>query len=61
MNGTEILRYKQSDIQLCVNLLNGMTVSGVANAEKVAVIARCLMEPLPEEKKEGDDAGCKEE
>lgn len=53
--------YDHDDIQLCLDLLNGLTVTGISNAEKIAVIAQKLMNPLPEEKKEEPDGSSKEE
>lgn len=52
--------YDHDDIQLCLDLLNGLTVTGISNAEKVAVIAQKLMNPLPEEKGEGDGSNKEE-
>ena len=57
-----MVTYKQQSIQQCLDMLNELTISGIHNAEKVAVIARILMNPLPnEERKEKTDGSREEE
>lgn len=51
-----ILEFDKDDIELCLNLLNGLTISGISNAEKVAVIGQRLQHyTVKEEKKDNGD------
>ncbi len=58
------VKYNQEDIQLCLDCLNSMNVSGIEAMKRIVMIAEKLMNPLPaaEEKgKEEPDASHKEE
>lgn len=51
-----ILMYQKEDIELCLNLLNGLTISGISNAEKIAVIGQRLQSyKVQEEKKDNGE------
>lgn len=55
------LVFEKDDIELCLNLLNGLTVSGISNAEKIAVIGQRLQSyTVQEEKKDNGDHSEKE-
>lgn len=60
-SGKMKLIYDKEDIELCMNLLNGLTVSGISNAEKIAVIGQRLQSyTVQEEKKDNGDHSEKE-
>lgn len=60
-NRRMILKYDKEDIELCMNLLNSLTVSGISNAEKIAVIGQRLQSyTVQEEKKDNGDHSEKE-
>lgn len=55
------LVFEKDDIELCLNLLDGLTVSGISNAEKIAVIGQRLQSyTVQEEKKDNGDHSEKE-
>lgn len=55
------LVFEKDDIELCLNLLNGLTVSGISNAEKIAVIGQRLQRyTVQEENKDNGDHSEKE-
>lgn len=55
------LFFEKDDIELCLNLLNSLTVSGISNAEKIAVIGQRLQGyTVQEEKKDNGDHSEKE-
>lgn len=59
------VKYNREDIQLCLDCLNSMNVSGIEAMKRIVMIADKLMNPLPEpaeEKgKEDPDGSRKEE
>ena len=58
------VKYNQEDIQLCLDCLNSMNVSGIEAMKRIVMIAEKLMNPLPEAEEKGKeepDASCKEE
>lgn len=55
------LVFEKDDIELCLNLLNGLTVTGISNAEKIAVIGQRLQRyTVQEENKDNGDHSEKE-
>lgn len=55
------LFFEKDDIELCLNLLNSLTVSGISNAEKIAVIGQRLQSyTVQEENKDNGDHSEKE-
>ncbi len=53
------IRYKRSVVESILNSLNSITVAGIENCKRVAIIEALLQNPIQEEaKKDGEENEC---
>lgn len=53
------IRYKRSVVESILNSLNSITVVGIENCKRVAIIEALLQNPIQEEvKKDGEENEC---
>ena len=53
------IRYKRSVVESILNSLNSMSVVGIENCKRIAIIETLLQNPIQEEiKKDGEENEC---
>lgn len=52
------IRYTRNTVENILNSLNSMTVVGIENCKRVAIIEALLQNPIQEVKKDGEENEC---
>lgn len=52
------IRYKRSVVESILNSLNSITVVGIENCKRIAIIETLLQNPIEEVKKDGEENEC---